>query len=272
MNPDGKIYRIPDSITVPGLTRDSSGNVVPGTIDVEVIADEPGEDFNTGKVDFTIPGFKDLPQFDGFYAKAVTDISGGFEGVRKVISEEDRESAEAELRETLQQKLTQSAQDQSTDEFSVFVDENLFDFQLLPEKPDGDNVVLKMRGTGQAVAIKSKDLASALAQASLTSFNTTDSILIENKDSLSISVTNITEGQGGITASVEVTGNADFIWQTDHNALKKALAGNNRKDLRDVLQDFTSVSRAEAEISPFWKNKFPKNLDKIEIIEKEAKN
>ncbi|MCD6422247.1 hypothetical protein J7L13_02790, partial [bacterium] len=41
----GKIFRIPEAVTVPG-TRVQQGQVVPGTVEVEVVADEVGAEYN----------------------------------------------------------------------------------------------------------------------------------------------------------------------------------------------------------------------------------
>jgi len=55
---EGLIYRIQNSVVVPGQTVDSSGKTVPGSIVVTVYSDQPGEKYNIGLTDFTIPGFK----------------------------------------------------------------------------------------------------------------------------------------------------------------------------------------------------------------------
>jgi hypothetical protein len=91
---DGLVYRIAESITVPGYTDDG-----PGEIEVEVFADEAGEKYNIENTEFTIPGFKGLPQFDSMYAESVSDMTGGFVGIRKVVSEEDKSAALDSLKE-----------------------------------------------------------------------------------------------------------------------------------------------------------------------------
>jgi len=78
--PDGKIYRIKDSIIVPG-TSVENGEIVPGSVSATVYADEPGEDYNKGFSDFTIPGFKGSPRYENFYARSKTEITNGFSGV-----------------------------------------------------------------------------------------------------------------------------------------------------------------------------------------------
>ena len=49
---EGKIYRIRDAVVVPGIS-DKDGRKTPGSIEVTVFADEPGEEYNIGYTDFT---------------------------------------------------------------------------------------------------------------------------------------------------------------------------------------------------------------------------
>jgi hypothetical protein len=78
-SPDGKIFRIKESVIVPG-----SVNNVPGTIQADVFADEVGEGYNlkTG-TRFDVPGFQDSGLDDlykAIYAENRSDFTGGFNG------------------------------------------------------------------------------------------------------------------------------------------------------------------------------------------------
>jgi len=95
--PGGKIYRIKDNITVPGA--DPRGNQLePGSIEADVVADAPGETFNIGLTDFTIPGFKGTARFEKFYARSKTPMTGGFSGTSPVISEEEISALESSIK------------------------------------------------------------------------------------------------------------------------------------------------------------------------------
>jgi hypothetical protein len=73
---DGKIFRIIKGVTVPG-TKEESGQLKPGSVEVDVIADQAGESYNINPSEFKIPGFKDSPKYDKFYAKSTVSMSGG---------------------------------------------------------------------------------------------------------------------------------------------------------------------------------------------------
>src|SRR3989338_412417 len=79
--PDGKIYRIRDSITVPGSTKKADGTLTAGTIIATIYADSPGEAYNrSAATTFVIPGFKGDPRYNGFSAVSKGAISGGYIG------------------------------------------------------------------------------------------------------------------------------------------------------------------------------------------------
>lgn len=73
--PDGRLYRLAESITVPG-TRTDSGKTVPGKIDARVVADSTGDRYNITSGTFTIPGFKGSPKFE----KITAEVKGAFSG------------------------------------------------------------------------------------------------------------------------------------------------------------------------------------------------
>jgi hypothetical protein len=50
--PEGLIYRINESVTVPGA-KIEGGEKVPGSVEAEVMADIPGQKYNIGLTDFT---------------------------------------------------------------------------------------------------------------------------------------------------------------------------------------------------------------------------
>jgi len=92
-SPDGKIFRLTEGVTVPGMK-----NNTPGTITTSVISDQEGVAYNIGPSIFTIPGFKGSPKFAKFSAQSTKALSGGSDATAndtRVISKEDLEKAEA---------------------------------------------------------------------------------------------------------------------------------------------------------------------------------
>lgn len=89
--PDGKIYRLVEGVTVPGMNGSE-----PGVVEAAVIADQTGAEYNIGNTSFTIPGFKGSPKYNKFSAQSTKAITGGGSGNSNdltVITKEDVENA-----------------------------------------------------------------------------------------------------------------------------------------------------------------------------------
>ena len=102
-SPDRKIFRIDESVVVPGAKMAGGKVVEPGSVIAIVYADVAGDKYNVGLSDFTIPGFKGDPRYAKFTAKSKTDspISGGFSGTVKVPSDASVATAKEELKQDL---------------------------------------------------------------------------------------------------------------------------------------------------------------------------
>jgi len=56
---NGLVYRIQDPVVVPGQTTNSKGETIPGSLEVRVVADKPGEEYNVEMSDFKLPGLEE---------------------------------------------------------------------------------------------------------------------------------------------------------------------------------------------------------------------
>ena len=105
VSPDGKIYRLNSSITVPGA-ENPGGKITPSSIRASISADKPGEAYNLSPgVKFRIPGFEGSPKYDGFYAELKESLGGGFVGETSLPSEEDLAAAKADTEKRLEEAI-----------------------------------------------------------------------------------------------------------------------------------------------------------------------
>jgi hypothetical protein len=264
-SPSGMIYRIPTSVVVPGSKRDDKGNVVAGKLEVEIVADQIGEEYNTGPTRFTVPGFKDLPQFESFYAKSENAIEGGFDGIRKVISDSDRQESETLLKNQLKEALLTEIKTRTNEQKIVLADESMIVFEMLSDKVSGDNVSISARGTIRATSFDSQNFSNEIAKSVISQFSTAENVVIENLVDLTISVSKKEDDN----AVIEISGNIDFVWKNDHESLKQAIAGTNKDSLNETVEMFPGITKVTSEVRPMWKSTFPEDVSKIEIIDSE---
>ncbi|MCK5590891.1 MAG: hypothetical protein KAI72_02945, partial [Candidatus Pacebacteria bacterium] len=183
--PDGKIYRIDKAITVPGA-KGSGDDMVPGSIEVTVYADEAGAEYNIGLVDFTIPGLKTTALlYNDFFARSKTEISGGYSGVLMSASEEDIENTSLALQQKLRESLLKEIRFTIGDD-SILYDEAIFiDFTTHVATEVSENGMLNVEEVGllQAIIFERKELSSEIAKKSLSSYDNSI-VLVRNLDEI----------------------------------------------------------------------------------------
>jgi hypothetical protein len=284
----GKIFRIRESIEVPGKKSDTE----PGTIEVAVYAEEPGADYNIDPSNFTIPGFAKLPQEGKVYAKSTAAMSGGFAGTRRTVEESARQAALKELEQQLRDELLAAAFE-SKDKpqgYYLFKEAVFFEFNPLPdEEVSGqDQVTLKLTGKIHSMLFPEAAFAKRLAELVIASYSGSG-ITIDNPYDLTVTVTPNEPDQTGDTKggdqstagdatpawqatsyNVKVDGKAHFIWEFDEKKLASDLAGKDKGVLDVVkgglLEAYPGIDRIHATVRPFWKKTFPVKADDIVVV------
>src|SRR3989344_755828 len=150
--PDGLIFRIQESVLVPGQ-KTVSGVATPGSITATVHADQPGEKYNVGLSDFTIPGFKSDSRFVKIIAKSDPKfpIKGGFVGAVKKIAPTDAASAKLAIETQLKNELQEDLKSQIPDSHVLFNKAFTFSFEELPQNNEKDSGV--ETGTTSSVVV-----------------------------------------------------------------------------------------------------------------------
>lgn len=265
--PEGLIYRILNAIVIPGK-KTVSGTVQPGSIETIVYADEAGEKYNIELKDFTVPGLSGTSRFSTIYARSKTKMSGGFVGMEKVVSSEDKARAEKELETALREELVSEARVQVPKDFIMPMSLSSITFESLPQtnSTSGKNVTISMRGNLYGVMFKRSDLSKYLALKK-TVLADGESVDIVTFDSLEFTFANPIPANLSNSEEIKfsVTGDASFVWRTDEVALKADLIGKSKKDIVSILNNYPTVLSATATIRPFWKKTFPDNSTEISI-------
>ncbi|MBI5004696.1 MAG: hypothetical protein HZC04_00710 [Candidatus Lloydbacteria bacterium] len=267
--PDGKIYRVQKSIAVPGKTG-SGTSAVPGSVVATVYADEEGDAFNIGLSDFTLPGLKGTPMFSGIYARSKTPMTGGFSGVRKIISDTDRQAAETELRKITQDKLTQRVHQEKPEGFVLYDDGVSIEF--ISDNKEGDTnaasntVTMRMRAVLRGIMFNERDLSQYIAKKTVDNFDG-GAVTVPNMASLRFVLLNkeklsLSDAQ---SISFGLSGPARIVWSIDGDSLKEKLAGTPKSDFQKIMGSFLNIERAGVSIKPFWKTNFPENSQKIKV-------
>lgn len=265
--PDGKIYKTDSSRTVPGATIEE-GETVPGSIEVAVHADLPGEEYNIGLSDFAILGFKGSPKYTKFYARSKAEMTGGLRGQMYILSEDEGLQAQEGLREILRGKLLKQVSSQVP---SGFISYN--DIIYVTTSDTGffesldSSVPVTEKGTLYTFIFDERELAKSIAETVVSQFDGSP-MIIPNLRDLDFALKNkeqISPDQDK-EISFTLSGQARIIWDIDEEKLISDLLGKHKRNFQNILTNYTNISSAEVVIRPFWKKTFPEEAKDIKVV------
>ncbi|MCF7816042.1 MAG: hypothetical protein K9M10_01125 [Candidatus Pacebacteria bacterium] len=266
---DGLVYRINESVEVPGTSTDSNGNIVPGSIAVNVIADGTGEQYNIEPQRFTIPGLEGTPQFESIYGESTTQFTGGFEGEKYIIDEQELNTAKQalhiELRDSLLKKLTE----ERPAGYVIYDDAVTFAYDSLPSTEYGESLAtIKERARLQVPMFKESEFSSYIAENTIPDY-TGDPVTLVDFKTLSFAyagaTTSISDIADDLSIDFTLKGSARVVWTFDEEILKNELVSLKKSDSTSVFSKYRSIQEAHADIRPFWETSFPSKPNNIMI-------
>ncbi|MFM2424384.1 MAG: hypothetical protein RLZZ70_775 [Candidatus Parcubacteria bacterium] len=272
---DGKVFRIQESVVVPGAGTDASGKSVPGTIRAEVFADEAGDGYNLpAGTTLQVPGFKEGNFMDLYNAISATNaeaFTGGFKGPKFIINENElaaaRQSLQTELRDTLLNRVNS----QKPAGMTTFIGSVAMTYTELPAVQYGDNLVtIKEQAILQMPLFKAADFATFIAKETIVGYDG-EGVRIDNLDALTFSYQNSTTSQTNIanvdSLGFKITGVPKIVWTFDIGKLKIDLAGAEKTGIPQIMSSYSGIAESEVKVRPIWQRSMPDKIEKITINE-----
>ena len=268
--PDGKIFRIKESVVIPG-----SVNNVPGTIQAEVFADQAGEEYNLPiGTRFNVPGFEESglgDLYNAIYAENKSAFIGGFKGPQFQIDETELGTARQALQVKLRDDLLARVEQEKPNGFLTFPGAVAITYNQLPAIEYGDDLVtIKEQAVLQIPIFKASDLGTYLAKEAVATYSG-GSVRIDDPKALTFEYQAASTSASVIANEPSLTfflkGKPKLIWEYDAEKLKKDLAGLPKTSLSSAIAGNQSIESAKVSITPFWKRSFPNDATKIVIVE-----
>ena len=265
--PEGLIFRLVKPVTVPGTTV-KDGKTVAGSIDAMVEADKSGVDYNISYKDFTVPGLKGDPKYTKIYARSKTEMTGGFSGMQKTVSQAVIDQTNKELEDSLRSYLSKDITTQIPADFVLFAPSVTFKFEPVSQVNSATGgAVLKKKGVATAVifdrAVLSRSLLSKLIPDSAN-----DLVKVSNLEDLDFEYA--TQSPADINTansiSFSLKGAPLFVWVVDENKVKSELLGLSKKDAKNVISKYPTIKELWIETKPFWNQTIPTNSNKVSVI------
>ena len=261
---DHHIFHTLTSIIVPPATT-TNGKLVPGNIDVQVIADKAGADYNVPVGLFTIPAFQekgDTEKFQKVYGQSTAPIHNGTSGQSTVVTDSDLNTA----KQTLTTQLTTDVQDELKSQINGL--KILNDSQVVvgspvstsPTDATATTFTVNLSGSLKTVGFKESDLDALVVQYVDAQKNLT---ALPDKLTLDYSNVHWDDTKNGLSFTVHVTGQA--YAKLDTAKIITDLLGKNDADMRAYLGGISGISSAHVSLSPFWVRSIPNNQDRVKV-------
>lgn len=273
--PDGLVFRINESVVVPGAVTDGEGGSVPGTIQAKVFADEVGEEYNIAAgTTLDIPGFEEggyTALYEAISARTSEAFTGGFSGPQFQIDESELQTARQKLQIKLRDTLLPRIENEKPADFIAFPGAIAITYNELPAVEYGqDLVTIREQAILQIPLFQADDLGSFLAQETIPTYEG-NPVRVDDPSALTFSYTSATTSSSVIanepSLTFNLTGKPLLIWQYDAEKLAADLAGLPKTAINNAIGAYPGIDGARVHITPFWKRSFPDEVAEITIIE-----
>lgn len=263
---DGKIYKTVKAVAVPGQ-KTVDGKKVAGSIDVDVYADAPGEEYNKKEVDLKIFGFKGKPKYETIYAKSVGEITGGFKGDTFALSAEEETAQNLTLETKLKDALLIKARAELPEGFIIYDDAVILEKGVPEAITTDEGTKLVLKGKLHAFIFKKETLTRELVKEAVADFDK-NKVTIKDLEGVSLSLMSASEIDPSDvdSISISVKGNTEIIWDIDEEAIKTVLLGIKERKFQSIIGEFKSIEKAELIIKPIWKTSVPTEIDRISVV------
>ncbi|MEO7597217.1 MAG: hypothetical protein ABIS26_02370, partial [Candidatus Paceibacterota bacterium] len=268
---NGKIYKTLTKTTVPGKLADGT----PGNVEVQVYADQPGPEYNSPPLDFTIVGFKGTPKYAKFTVRSKGAITGGLSGKFPAITDEEKIKVITELKKNLEAKLLKQATDQTPDGFILFKDAvflNTDDNNVQFSFENGSKVPVKLTGTLYGLLFDKNKLIKKIAKDVITKYDGSP-VTIQNLENLNFTLSNKDNVSFADVTNINfnLAGPVKIIWDVDKEKLASELLGKSKNEFNQILLKYPNIDSATLVVSPFWKMSIPEKSKDIHINIKTSK-
>ncbi len=259
---NGKIYKTTAAVTIPGKEDET-----PGSIEAGIVAEATGSGYNSSPIDFTLPSFAGTSKFEKIYARSKGDIIGGAAGTTYTLNDEDKKRLQETVLPALKQRLENQAKVQIPEGYILYPTATLFVPSDELEASVGDmGTVIKQKATLYAFLFQEERLAMEIAKkekftADAVRIPTLRDLVFALKDPNIPSPTTLDEL--GFTLS----GQGILVAAFDAEEIKKDVRGRAKQDLALVVDNHPSVAEMKGRISPFWRIRFPEDVEDIKITE-----
>lgn len=258
--PEGLIYRIRDSVTIPAAKNGASGTLV-----TTVYADATGESYNVGPTTFTLPGLAGGATFSLVTARSSEAMKGGFAGPRPTVRAATRDAKGQEIRTKLASDIEAAIKDAVPEGYVLVPGGSRVTYEPQPDQAAAGNAVqISEKAIASIVVFPKEALARAIAYQVVGTYSG-QLATVEDASALTLTPVGDLPVPGTEEFAFALSGNTTILWHVDPSKIASAVAGKTADSARTVLAGYPEVDTAAFVLRPFWNRSFPEDPAKIDV-------
>ncbi len=265
--PDGKIFRLQQTVTVPGAVI-ANGKITPASVEATVVADSAGEAYNlSSETKTTIPGFAGTPKFDAFYG-VIAKTDGGFQGKKPYPTADDIEKAKQKTSDIIRASLSSWRVTPRMNEFKIIdgtTDLRITKLVVNTATDDKGNFSVLAEGSVSVIAFKEKDVFSIVEQRA----KETASASLRSSDFESVGVSaeysQPVVNSAKKTLDMTVTASATVVPRIAPATVLETIHGQSVDEAKQFLSTIPDVITTKISLKPFWATRIPDTQSHINL-------
>lgn len=263
LSDSGKYFVTLNKITIP-----KAQGKIPGSIEVKVQAEQPGDSYNIGASKFSVPKLSGTPYYYGIWAESNSTMVGGYIGTLKKVTKDDISKA----KDVLTKKLLVQAENSLKSKLSS--DDVLLDGavsrDIISASSDikADSIIDKFSESAKvkvsALVFKKQDLEKFAKDDLLSQLPDSKNIL---EKSLNIDyIPELIDIKNG-TETLNLQLSAKTYYTIDANDLINLVNRKSSGEIKEIFDEKYGDKISEIKINfwPFWVSKAPKDKNRIKI-------
>ena len=247
--------------------RSTKKVIVPAksSVDVEVMADRSGPDYNIGPATFSIPGLAGLPQYYSIYAKSSLAMTGGFSGEVRQVTQQDLNEAEINMTEKLKKESEKSLKSKISGDFILLTEsisqEIIEATSTLSAGKEGDSFDFKVKIKTKAISFEKSDLDKLVQEFIYSKITGTNKKIQTESLKINYSPESIKKEEGKIILNLRIS--AKNYSDIDLSALKKDILGKSLTVTKNFLENKAQITKVNLKVFPFWLKSIPREEKRI---------
>jgi hypothetical protein len=263
LSDSGKYFLTMSKVTVPAMKGKT-----PGSVQVQVQAEQSGDDYNIGASKFSIPKLNGTVYYYSLYGQSTNTMTGGYAGKVKQVTNDDLASA----KEIVTKNALQEAKDAL--KASLSDDQVLLDgavtATVVSASADAkalaavQNFTEKATAKASALVYKKGDLDQFVGDY-VKSHVSGDSSVVDNSLDVKSMFQSLDVQKGIMQVSLQVAGKTYHT--IDKDGLINMITSKTADGVKQTVDQLypNMVDQLKVNFWPFWVNKVPSNTKRINV-------